>query len=137
MQDQEDRPYRPDVSDHPAIVRLHAELEAARHGIDVLGELEDVRRERVVAELLSAVPDVASRAAYEAGPDRAVATIQGFEGVRSDDHASTTALWDRLVLTAVEAAAAVEAAVAVEAAAEASGAGPAAVSGRAEHRATA
>ena len=108
MQDQENRPYRPDDSVHPAIVRLHAELEAARHGIDVLGELEDARRERVVAELLSAVPDVASRAAYEAGADRAVATIQGFEGVRSDEHESGTALWDRLVLTAVEAAAAVE-----------------------------
>lgn len=167
MQDQQDRPYRPDDSVHPAIVRLHAELEAARRGIDVLGELEDTGRERVVAELLSAVPDVASRAAYEAGPDRAVATIQGFDGVRSDDHESGTALWDRLVLTAVEAVAAVEPAPAVEPAAaggpaaavepaaadvdaaaaataagaaavvEAADAAPAAASGRAEQRATA
>ncbi|MDM7886927.1 hypothetical protein QUG98_00525 [Curtobacterium sp. RHCJP20] len=108
MQDQENRPYRPDDSDHPAIVRLQAELDAARDGIGVLGELEADRRERVVAELLSAVPDVASRAAYEAGADRAVATIRRFEERRAVDHESAPALWDRLVLTAFEAAAAAE-----------------------------
>lgn len=133
MQDQENRPYRPDDSVHPAIVRLTVELEAARHGIGVLGELEDAGRERVVAELLSAVPDVASRAAHEAGAERAVATIQGFGGTGSEDHEPTTALWDRLVLTAVEAAVAVDAPAAVDTDAVAT----AAASDRAAHHATA
>ncbi|KTR53644.1 hypothetical protein [Curtobacterium oceanosedimentum] len=128
MQDQENRPYRPDDSDHPAIVRLQAELDAARDGIGVLGELETDRRERVVAELLSAVPDVASRAAYEAGSDRAVATIRRFEGSRADDHESATALWDRLVLTAFEAVAAAD---------ESAAPGPAGAYDRAEQHATA
>jgi len=92
---------------HPAIARLHAELDAARQGIDVLGELEEARRERVVAELLSAVPDVASRAAYEAGADGVVATIQGFAPVDGDHRDAMTALWDRIVLSAAEAATAV------------------------------
>ncbi|WIE76613.1 hypothetical protein [Curtobacterium sp. MCSS17_007] len=102
MQDQSE----PSV--HPAIARLHAELDAARRGIDVLADLEDARRDRVVAELLSAVPDVASRAAHEAGADGVVATIQGFADAAGDHGDPATALWDRIVLTAVEAAAAVE-----------------------------
>ena len=139
MQDQENRPYRPDDSVHPAIIRLTVELEAARHGIGVLGELEDAGRERVVAELLSAVPDVASRAAHEAGAERAVATIQGFGGTPSRDHEPATALWDRLVLTAVEAAGAVDAPAAVDASAavDTDAVATAAVSDRAAHHATA
>ncbi|PZF55014.1 hypothetical protein DEJ23_12750 [Curtobacterium sp. MCSS17_008] len=95
---------------HPAIARLHAELDAARRGIAVLDDLEEGRRERVVAELLSAVPDMASRAAYEAGADGVVETIRRFaaRGVRG---ASATTLWNRVVRSAVEAAAAVEPAV--------------------------
>ena len=108
VQDQSNTQDRSDQSVHPAIARLHAELEAARRGIDVLDELEAARRERVVAEMLSAVPDLASRAAYEAGTDGVVATIRRFAVVEDDQDESTTALWDRVVLTAVEAAAAVD-----------------------------
>ena len=39
--------------DHPAIVRLRAELDAAWKGIGALGQMEGVSRDRVVAELRS------------------------------------------------------------------------------------
>ncbi len=65
-----------DQSDHPAFVRLRAELDAAWDGLDVLGELEDGGRERVVADLLTSVPDAASRAARETDPEAVVAEVR-------------------------------------------------------------
>jgi len=100
-----------DRSAHPAVARLRSELDAARRGIAVLGDLDASRRERVVAELLSAVPDLASRAAHEAGADHVLATIRSVAGAvadRADEVGGATAgLWDRVVRTAVEAAGAV------------------------------
>jgi len=87
-----------DRSAHPAVARLRSDLDASR-------------RERVVAELLSAVPDLASRAAHEAGADHVLATIRSVAGAvadRADEVGGATAgLWDRVVRTAVEAAGAV------------------------------
>lgn len=98
-----------DSPDHPALVRLRAELDAAWKGIGVLGDMEDVRRDRVVAELRAAVPDVASRAAREAGADVVVAEISRFARaeVVDDERTSTAAtIWDDIVHTAAEAASA-------------------------------
>jgi hypothetical protein len=101
-----------ETPEHPALVRLRAELDAAWKGIGVLGDLEDVRRERVVAELRAAVPDVASRAARAAGPDAAVAEITRFaeaEVVESDAAVPTAIIWGDIVHTAAEAASATRA----------------------------
>ncbi|PCN48256.1 hypothetical protein Csp2054_07490 [Curtobacterium sp. 'Ferrero'] len=98
--------------DHPAIVRLRLELDAAWKSICALGGLADDRRGRVVAELRTAVPDVASRAALLAGADAAVAEINRFaaaEVVLADvaeagSVVPSTAIWDDIVHTAAEAA---------------------------------
>ncbi|WP_159572800.1 hypothetical protein [Curtobacterium sp. 18060] len=93
--------------DHPAIVRLRAELDAAWKGIGALGQMEGVRRDRVVAELRTAVPDVASRAAREVGTEAVVAEISRFAdvGVPGTDPAVPAAvIWDDVVQTAAEAA---------------------------------
>ncbi|MBA8991450.1 hypothetical protein FHW23_002719 [Curtobacterium pusillum] len=95
--------------EHPALVRLRAELDAAWKGIGVLGDMEDVRRDRVVAELRGAVPDVASRAARAAGVDAAAAEIDRFaqaEVVSCDASVPTATIWDDIVHSAAEAAAA-------------------------------
>lgn len=97
----QDQSYR---SVHPAIARLHAELDAARRGVAVLDDLGDERRERVVAELLSAVPDAACRAANEVGTDGVVETIRRYAHLGAATDERTRALWDRIVRTAVEAA---------------------------------
>lgn len=96
-----------ETPEHPALTRLRAELDAAWKGIGALGGMEDVSRDRVVAELLAAVPDVASRAARAAGPDAAVAEISRFaeaEVVTSDTAVPTATIWDDIVHTAAEAA---------------------------------
>ncbi len=102
-----------DQPDHPALVRLRAELDAARQGIGVLGELEDVRRDRVVAELRTAVPDAASRAAHTAGRDAVVAEVRRHAGtaVTADPRAvaDPASLWHEITDAAVEAADAVAA----------------------------
>ncbi len=67
-----------ETPDHPAIIRLRIELDAAWKSVCTLEDLADERRGRVVAELRTAVPDVASRAALEAGTDAAVAEISRF-----------------------------------------------------------
>lgn len=93
--------------DHPAIVRLRAELDAAWKGIGALGQLEGVRRDRVVAELRTAVPDEASRAAREVGTEAVVAEISRFAdaGVpRTDPTVPAAVIWDAVVQTAAEAA---------------------------------
>lgn len=96
-----------DSTDHPAIVRLRAELDAAWKGIGALAQMDDGRRDRVVAELRTAVPDVASLAAREVGTEAAVAEISRFAdvGVPGSDPAFPTAvIWDDVVRTAAEAA---------------------------------
>jgi hypothetical protein len=95
--------------EHPALVRLRAELDAAWKGIGVLGGMEDGLRERVVAELLAAVPDVASRAARAAGADAVVAEISRFaeaEVVADDSTVPTATIWGDIVHSATEAASA-------------------------------
>lgn len=98
-----------DSPEHPALLRLRAELDAAREGIVALDELEAVRRDRVVAELRTAVPDVAGRAAREAGPDAVVAEISRFavtvDGIASDG-VPRSPVWRDIVRAATEAAAA-------------------------------
>lgn len=101
-----------EMPDHPAIVRLRVELDAAWKSICALGGLADEARGRVVAELRAAVPDVASRAALEAGAAAAVAEISRFaeaEVVRAEVRQAgtvvpSTELWDDIVHTAAEAA---------------------------------
>jgi len=92
-----------DSPEHPALVRLRVELDAARQGIGTLSGMEEVRRDRVLAELRTAVPDVASRAARAAGADAAVAEISRFarEAVVADDDAvPASRIWDEIVRTA-------------------------------------
>jgi hypothetical protein len=96
-----------DSTDHPAIVRLRAELDAAWKGIGALAQLDDVPRDRVVAELRTAVPDVASRAAREVGSDAVVAEISRYAdaGVPGASSAVPTAvIWSDVVQSASEAA---------------------------------
>ncbi|WIB78608.1 hypothetical protein DEJ28_05780 [Curtobacterium sp. MCPF17_002] len=98
-----------ETPEHPALVRLRAELDAAWKGIGVLGDMEDDSRDRVVAELRTAVPDVASRAARAAGADAAVAEISRFaeaEVVASDAAVPTATIWDDIVHNAAVAASA-------------------------------
>lgn len=97
-------PY-PDGAQHPAVVRLRSELDAARRGVGALSELDPEHRERIVAELRTGLPDVASRAAHEIGTDAAVAEIRRHAGV--DTHGGNVAdLWTEIIETATEAAAA-------------------------------
>jgi len=98
----------PEHADHPAIVRLRAELDAAWKGIGVLGSVEDGRRDRIVAELRTAVPDVASRAARAVGTAAVVEEISRFARaeVVTSDPVPTARIWDDIVHTAAEAAAA-------------------------------
>ncbi|MDP4332562.1 hypothetical protein Q7F20_04210 [Curtobacterium sp. A7_M15] len=98
-----------DTPEHPALVRLRAELDAAWKGIGVLGDMEDSSRDRVVAELRAAVPDIASIAARAAGADAAVAEIRRFasvEVVPSDSAVPNATIWDDIVHSAAEAASA-------------------------------
>ncbi|MCS5486732.1 hypothetical protein NY588_06250 [Curtobacterium flaccumfaciens pv. beticola] len=100
-----------DQSDHPAFVRLRAELDAAWDGLDVLGELEDGGRERVVADLLTSVPDAASRAARETDPEAVVAEVRRRlvpDAPTSDRAPGEPALRDDLVRAALAAATAAE-----------------------------
>jgi hypothetical protein len=96
-----------DHADHPAVIRLRAELDAAWKGVGALAQLEDVSRDRVVAELRAAVPDVASRAAREAGQEAVVAELRRFaaaEVVTSDPTVPTRVIWGDIVGTATVAA---------------------------------
>ncbi|OII36459.1 hypothetical protein BIU98_17435 [Curtobacterium sp. MMLR14_010] len=96
-----------DQSDHPAVVRLRAELDAAWKGVGALAQLEGISRDRVVAELRAAVPDVAGRAAREAGREAVVAEIRRFadaEVVASDPTVPTRVIWGDIVGTATVAA---------------------------------
>lgn len=98
-----------DMPEHPALVRLRAELDAAWKGIGALGDMEDVSRDRVVAELRAAVPDVASLAARAAGADLVVAEICRFaeaEVVATDSTVPTATIWGDIVHSAAEAASA-------------------------------
>ncbi|MGW8431042.1 hypothetical protein ACWGJ9_07960 [Curtobacterium citreum] len=100
-----------DQSDHPAFVRLRAELDAAWDGLDVLGELEDGGRERVVADLLTSVPDAASRAARETDPEAVVAEVRRRlvpDAPTSDRAPGEPGLRDDLVRAALAAATAAE-----------------------------
>jgi hypothetical protein len=95
----------PHGDEHPAVVRLRTELEAARRGVGAIDELDAVHRARIVAELRNALPDVASRTAHEVGSAAAVAEIRRFAGLDAEA-ASTAALWTEILDTATEAAAA-------------------------------
>ncbi|MEG8037165.1 hypothetical protein QP157_18130 [Sphingomonas sp. LR61] len=93
--------------DHPGHRPSPRGLDAAWKGIGALGQMEGVRRDRVVAELRTAVPDVASRAAREVGTEAVVAEISRFAdvGVPGTDPAVPAAvIWDDVVQTAAEAA---------------------------------
>lgn len=95
--------------DHPALVRLRAELDAAREGMGTLCDLESDGRDRVVAELRAAVPDVASRAARAVGADAAVAEISRFadaEVVSTGASVPTQTIWGDIVRSATVAASA-------------------------------
>lgn len=94
-----------DQPDHPAIARLRVELDAAWKGMRTLDQVDDDLRDRIVAELRAAVPDVAGRAAREAGHEAVVAEIRRFAD--DDGHASdgsTCTIWDEIVDTASVAA---------------------------------
>lgn len=96
-----------DHSDHPAVIRLRVELDAAWKGVGALAQLEGVSRDRVVAELRAAVPDVASRAAREAGQEAVVAELRRFaaaEVVASDPTVPSRVIWGDIVGTATVAA---------------------------------
>ena len=67
-----------DQPDHPAIARLRVELDAAWKGMRTLDQVDDDLRDRIVAELRAAVPDVAGRAAREAEHEAVVAEIRRF-----------------------------------------------------------
>ena len=73
--------------DHPEIVRLRAELDSAWKGVVGLGSLDGPHRDRVVADLHTAVPDAAGRAARAAGREAVVAEIRRFADL---DVAGTT-----------------------------------------------
>jgi hypothetical protein len=93
--------------DHPALVRLRAELDAAWNGIRALDDLDDAGRDRVVAELRAGLPDVASRAARAVGSDAAVAEICRFahvEVVTGGNGSSTASIWEDIVRSAAVAA---------------------------------
>ncbi|MBT1544138.1 hypothetical protein [Curtobacterium aurantiacum] len=96
-----------DSIDHPSIVRLRAELDAAWKGIGALAQLEDAPRDRVVAELLTAVPDVASRTAREVGIEAVVAEIRRYADAGipgASGTVPTSVIWSDVVRTASEAA---------------------------------
>ncbi len=101
-----------ETPDHPAIIRLRLELDAAWKSIGALEGLEEDRRGRVVAELRTAVPDVASRAALEAGAAAAVAEISRFaeaevvlaEVLDAGALVPSSVLWGDIVHAAAEAA---------------------------------
>jgi hypothetical protein len=97
-------PY-PNGAQHPAVVRLRSELDAARRGVGSIDELDPEHRARIVADLRTGLPDVASRAAHEIGPEAAVAEIRRFAGIEA--HGSEAAdLWTEILDTATEAASA-------------------------------
>jgi hypothetical protein len=96
-----------DSIDHPAIVRLRADPLPRGVQFGALAQLEDAPRDRVVAELRTAVPDVASRAAREVGTEAVVAEISRYAdaGVPgATDVVPTAVIWSDVVRTASEAA---------------------------------
>ncbi|WP_144764157.1 hypothetical protein [Curtobacterium sp. 9128] len=97
-----------DQPDHPAIIRLRAELDAAWKGVGALGQMDDdERRDRIVAELRAAVPDEASRASREVGQEAVVAEIRRFasaEVVATDPSLPARSIWGQIVHRAAEAA---------------------------------
>jgi hypothetical protein len=98
---------------YPAIDRLRCELVTARQGVRELADLDRPTRDRVEAEIRSAVPDLAGRASREAGREAVVAEVRrsASEGADDDtDSGAAWALWAEVLATALEAAAAVEAA---------------------------
>lgn len=95
----------PHGSQHPAVIRLRSEFEAARRGVGSMAALDAEHRDRMVAEMRTGLPDVASRAAHEVGTDAAVAEIRRFAAIDVRD-LSTIALWGTILESATEAAAA-------------------------------
>ena len=96
-------------ADHPAIRRLHAEFAAARDGMAAITRLTLPNRQRVVDEIRAGLPDIAGRAAHEAGPEATVAEIRRFTslGVEHNDEACPVVLlWSEILDTATVAASA-------------------------------
>ena len=93
--------------DHPEIVRLRAELDSAWKGVVSLGSLDGPHRDRVVADLHTAVPDCAGRAARVAGREAVVAEIRRFadaEVVTSDPSWPAAGVWAEVLEAARQAA---------------------------------
>jgi hypothetical protein len=93
--------------DLPEIVRLRAELDSAWKGVVSLGALDGPHRDRVVADLRTAVPDSAGRAARAVGPEAVVAEIGRFADVEvftSDPTWPAADVWSEVLSTATEAA---------------------------------
>jgi hypothetical protein len=93
--------------DHPAIVRLRAELDAAWKGVASVDGMDGPHRDRVVAYLHTAVPDSAGRAAREVGREAVLAEIRRFaavEVVATDPMWPAGAVWATVLGTAAEAA---------------------------------
>lgn len=93
--------------DHPEIVRLRAELDSAWKGVVGLGSLDGPHRDRVVADLHTAVPDAAGRAARAAGREAVVAEIRRFADVDvagSDPSWPAAGVWADVLETARQAA---------------------------------
>jgi hypothetical protein len=98
------------ATSHPAILRLHAELEAAREGMAAITRSTLPNRGRIVEEIRTGLPDIAGRAAHEAGADATVAEIRRFTrlGVEHrDDACPVVLLWGEILDTATVAASAV------------------------------
>ncbi|MCJ1715953.1 hypothetical protein ACLBWP_15855 [Microbacterium sp. M1A1_1b] len=91
---------RPERADHPAIARLRVELDAAWKSMRTLAEVDDDLRARIIAELRGAVPDMAGRAAHEAGHQAVVAEIRRFADIdvdATDAERPTCAIWGEIV----------------------------------------
>jgi hypothetical protein len=90
-----------------AILRLRAELRAARDGISSITRFTLPHRDRVVASIRAGLPDVAGRAAHEVGPETTIAEIRRFAGLGSaheDDACPVVQLWGEILGLAEEAA---------------------------------
>jgi hypothetical protein len=91
--------------DHPELVRLRAELDSAWKGVAGLGSFDGPHRDRVVADLHTAVPDAAGRAARAVGREAVVAEIRRFaDVVTADPSWAAAGVWADVLEAAHQAA---------------------------------